>query len=346
MKAETLLREGKLDEAVDALVAYLRDNPEDAKGRTFLFELLCFRGEYDRARKHLALLAQGKKDNAIGALLYEGALQAEELRQKMFETGEYPGFFPPPGMRMGRSPRDGYSRGWGLEYGGLRDAVLADPLYSEALELAMGRSIQAGDCRMNLFLLLKYFFPALLKQSGKGSIVEFGSYRGGSSIFLAAVCERLHLDVRVFGLDTFTGMPPTDKSIDAHFAGNFSDVDLPELRAHVERCGLAHRLEFVPGIFQDTAPRVLAAATPVLAFPNGAAPEIIDHGRTGYLCRDEDEMSAASAHIGEIDRLQCRAAAEQRFSLARMAADYERLYRAILETRGRVTTGRTGTGAL
>ena len=91
--------------------------------------------------------------------------------------------------------------------------------------------------------------------------------------------------------------------------------------------------------------QALAAATPVLAFPNGAAPEIIDHGRTGYLCRDEDEMSAAAAHIGEIDRRQCRAAAEQRFSLARMAADYERLYRAILETPGRATTGRTGTGA-
>jgi glycosyltransferase involved in cell wall biosynthesis len=90
----------------------------------------------------------------------------------------------------------------------------------------------------------------------------------------------------------------------------------------------------------------LAAATPVLAFPNGAAPEIIDHGRTGYLCRDEDDMTAAAAHIGEIDRWQCRAAAERRFSLARMAADYERLYRAILEHPGRVTTGRTGTGAL
>jgi len=90
----------------------------------------------------------------------------------------------------------------------------------------------------------------------------------------------------------------------------------------------------------------LAAATPVLAFPNGAAPEIIDHDRTGYLCRDEDEMSAAVAHIGEIDRWQCRAAAERRFSLARMAADYERLYRAVLERPGRVATGRTGTGAL
>ena len=90
----------------------------------------------------------------------------------------------------------------------------------------------------------------------------------------------------------------------------------------------------------------LAAATPVLAFPNGAAPEIIDHGRTGYLCRDEDEMSAAAARIGEIDRWQCRAAAERRFSLARMAADYDRLYRAVLDHPGRVATGRTGTGAL
>jgi glycosyltransferase involved in cell wall biosynthesis len=90
--------------------------------------------------------------------------------------------------------------------------------------------------------------------------------------------------------------------------------------------------------------QALATATPVLAFPNGAAPEIIDHGRTGYLCRDEDEMTAAVAHIGEIGRWQCRAAAQRQFSLARMAADYERLYRAILEQPGRVTSGRTGTG--
>lgn len=75
----------------------------------------------------------------------------------------------------------------------------------------------------------------------------------------------------------------------------------------------------------------LAAGTPVLAFPNGAAPEIVDQGRTGYLCQDEDEMAAAVGRIPEIDRLQCRKAAEQRFSLGRMSADYERLYRDILE---------------
>ena len=79
----------------------------------------------------------------------------------------------------------------------------------------------------------------------------------------------------------------------------------------------------------------LATATPALAFPCGVAPEIIDHGRTGYLCRGEDEMTAAVARLPQISRRHCRAAAEQRFSLARTAADYDRLYRAILEHPGR-----------
>ena len=90
----------------------------------------------------------------------------------------------------------------------------------------------------------------------------------------------------------------------------------------------------------------LATATSALVFPNGAAPEIIDHGRSGYLCRGEGEMTAAVARVRQISRWQCRAAAERRFSLARMAADYDRLYRAILEHPGRPMPERTGTSAL
>ena len=89
----------------------------------------------------------------------------------------------------------------------------------------------------------------------------------------------------------------------------------------------------------------LASATPVLAFPNGAAPEIIDHGRTGYLCLGEDDMTAAIANVHQIDRRHCRAAAERRFSLARMAADYERLYQAILARPGLLTSGRAEASA-
>ena len=73
---------------------------------------------------------------------------------------------------------------------------------------------------------------------------------------------------------------------------------------------------------------------PALAFPGGAAPEMIDHGRTGYLCHGEDEVTAAVAGVHQISRRHCRAAAERRFSLARMAADYDRLYRAILKQAG------------
>jgi glycosyltransferase involved in cell wall biosynthesis len=74
----------------------------------------------------------------------------------------------------------------------------------------------------------------------------------------------------------------------------------------------------------------LATGTPVLAFPNGAAPEIVEHGLTGYLCAGEDAMTAAIRQVPGLDRRRCRAAAEQSFSLDRMAKDHVRLYQRVL----------------
>jgi glycosyltransferase involved in cell wall biosynthesis len=65
----------------------------------------------------------------------------------------------------------------------------------------------------------------------------------------------------------------------------------------------------------------LASGTPVLTFARGAAPEIVDHGRTGFLCADEDAMVDAVRRLGEIDRRRCRTVAERRFSLERMTRD-------------------------
>jgi len=75
----------------------------------------------------------------------------------------------------------------------------------------------------------------------------------------------------------------------------------------------------------------LASGTPVLAFPYGAAPEIVDDGRTGFLCRDEADLVNAIGKVEEIDRADCRAAAEQRFSIQRMAREHDRLYRRVLD---------------
>src|SRR5436190_5980475 len=65
------------------------------------------------------------------------------------------------GLRAGRSVRDGYARGWGLEYGDLAAMVMADPLYREAARLAQGRSLVTEARRMNLFLLLRFYLPRL-----------------------------------------------------------------------------------------------------------------------------------------------------------------------------------------
>lgn len=88
MTAKELYIAGKLDPAIQALVAELRDNPVDAKRRTFLFELLAFAGEYDRADKHLEILAQASPDAATGALLYRAALAAERTRHELFTKNE------------------------------------------------------------------------------------------------------------------------------------------------------------------------------------------------------------------------------------------------------------------
>jgi glycosyltransferase involved in cell wall biosynthesis len=54
----------------------------------------------------------------------------------------------------------------------------------------------------------------------------------------------------------------------------------------------------------------LACGTPVLAFKEGAAPEIVEHGVTGFLCVDEGDTADHLDRLDELDRLTCRAAVE------------------------------------
>jgi glycosyltransferase involved in cell wall biosynthesis len=69
----------------------------------------------------------------------------------------------------------------------------------------------------------------------------------------------------------------------------------------------------------------------VLAFPEGAAPEVVDHGRTGFLCRDEAEMADAVLKLDELDRVACRAAVEGYFSTERMVNEHVELYQELLK---------------
>ena len=74
----------------------------------------------------------------------------------------------------------------------------------------------------------------------------------------------------------------------------------------------------------------MACGTPVLAFPEGAAPEVVDHGRTGFLCADDAEMVQALGRLSELRRSDCRAAVEGYFSTQRMVAEHIELFESLL----------------
>ena len=74
----------------------------------------------------------------------------------------------------------------------------------------------------------------------------------------------------------------------------------------------------------------MACGTPVIAYPEGAAPEIVVDGETGFLVDDESEMAQAIKRLGEIDPSHCRESAEERFDVAAVTEAHERAYREVI----------------
>jgi hypothetical protein len=71
----------------------------------------------------------------------------------------------------------------------------------------------------------------------------------------------------------------------------------------------------------------LACGTPVIAFPEGAALDIVIPGVNGFLVDDEHAMAEAVARVGEIDPDTCRASVQGRYDVGLVEAAYERVYR-------------------
>jgi len=86
----------------------------------------------------------------------------------------------------------------------------------------------------------------------------------------------------------------------------------------------------IPSLAPETSSLVameaMACGTPVVAFPSGALPDLIDHGRTGFLVQDVKEMAEAIQATDTLDPATCRREAENRFSADRMFEQYLQLY--------------------
>ena len=79
----------------------------------------------------------------------------------------------------------------------------------------------------------------------------------------------------------------------------------------------------------------LACGTPVIAFPEGAAAEIVIEGENGLLVPDEAGMAHAIDRIGRIDSARCRASVAERYDVSVSVAGYERVYRRAIDGRRR-----------
>jgi type VI secretion system protein ImpE len=90
MTARELYKAGRLKDAVKAINEEVRADPADHGKRTFLFELLCFSGDFERAEKHLRILGEASPQAEMGTLVYRGAIQAELRRQELFQSGNLP----------------------------------------------------------------------------------------------------------------------------------------------------------------------------------------------------------------------------------------------------------------
>ena len=75
----------------------------------------------------------------------------------------------------------------------------------------------------------------------------------------------------------------------------------------------------------------MAVGTPLVAIALGSSPEVIEDGKTGFLCNSVEECIAALDRIGEIDRVACRDRAVAKFSVERMVDNYEALYRMLAQ---------------
>lgn len=101
MDARELLRQGSVDEALEALKGQVRSRPADAALRVFLFQLLSVEGDWERAMTQLNVSAELSPENLLMAGMYRTALECEAFRAEVFAGRKTPMILGEPAPWMG-----------------------------------------------------------------------------------------------------------------------------------------------------------------------------------------------------------------------------------------------------
>src|SRR5262252_4767267 len=95
-QAKELIAAGRIDEATASLLDHVKANPNDAASRTFLFELSCLAGNWDRAERQLDVIGHQSTEAQLGVMVYRANINAERERQRVFAEGVPPHFLREP----------------------------------------------------------------------------------------------------------------------------------------------------------------------------------------------------------------------------------------------------------
>jgi glycosyltransferase involved in cell wall biosynthesis len=77
----------------------------------------------------------------------------------------------------------------------------------------------------------------------------------------------------------------------------------------------------------------MACGTPVIAYPQGSVPEVLEDGLTGFLVGGVDQAVSAVDRLASLDRRRIRRRFEERFAVERMSAEYLNVYRRLVDLR-------------
>lgn len=172
---------------------------------------------------------------------------------------------------------------------------------------------------------------------------------GGYLAFLGRISPEKRPD-RAIEIAKRAGMPlriaaKVDKADEAYFTEAIKPFLDHPLIEFIGEIGDAEKSEFLgnarallfpidwPEPFGLVMIEAMACGTPVIAFPRGSVPEVVEEGVTGRIVQDIDQAVAAVVGIGMIDRALVRRRFEQRFSVGAMARSYVRLYEALARSR-------------
>jgi type VI secretion system protein ImpE len=95
-QAKLLFQQGKLHDAIDELTRDVKAAPTNIASRAFLFELLCFAGEWDRAQLQLEVIGHQDSQTKMAVDVYQNNIKATRERNRLFTDGLAPHFITEP----------------------------------------------------------------------------------------------------------------------------------------------------------------------------------------------------------------------------------------------------------